>query len=295
VLLLGTRRGEFLPGDAELFDLEAMTFRLSRDASETEDTALGHGFLVTASNPASEIVYTVRLERSATGAGNGQLLRSADFGRTWQSVAGAPRGIIGAAFSSERSGYVWSSQRIFHTDDAGQTWSGVATPWRVARSRPRPIVDRAGSLWIARDGASVSDGPAVVRISAGLAAEPIRLTPLVQIKDWAFDPEGRLWLLAQSDRALGIRATQSEKGVLTLTEDFPLPSGESDFLWAGRSRVVAAITRPGFDGDVLKVLKRRGLWSTVELPEPRIRMYCADDQRIWLVGASGRVYAIEQD
>jgi photosystem II stability/assembly factor-like uncharacterized protein len=74
------------------------------------------------------------LATTATGAG--ALLMTADGGRSWQSVPGAPASVQTVCFSSPSDGFLGTPGRIWRSVDGGQHWT-------VSFTEPRPATAAA--------------------------------------------------------------------------------------------------------------------------------------------------------
>lgn len=297
-LLLGAQRGDFLPGDPKLFDQEAVAFRVRVDDVTPRRSAIGPGFVTSSSRTREGVIYVVRVEWFPDKPERGHLMRSTDFGESWEEIGSAPEDIIGAAFESAQSGFAWSSELIYRTEDGGETWSSVDTPGPLMRGKPRPAISPSGDLWLA-----IGHGPGwsaehnlVARVTPDLHVERVLSSLALRIGELAL-ADGTPWVLAEvpdgGDVQVGRLSARSRTHQLTTVGEFPpsLP----EYLGVRGSSVVAALTdmTDEVPRDLLMVSEDAGAsWRRASLPESRVSAYCAVSAgEVWMVGASGRIYA----
>lgn len=297
-LLLGAQRGDSLPGDPKLFTQEAVAFRVHADDLSARRSAIGPGFVTSSSRTREGVVYVVRVEWFPDKPERGHLMRTTDFGESWAEVGSAPEDIIGAVFESVQSGYAWSSQLIYHTEDGGKTWSSVDAPRPLTRGRPRPAVSPSGDLWLA-----IGHGPGwsaeynlVARVTPDLHVERVLSSLALRIGELAL-ADGTPWVLAEvpdGGHAQVLRLS-AQNGSHQLTTVGEFPPSLPEYLGVRGPDVVAALTDMSDDAprDFLMVSEDAGAsWRRASLPESRVSAYCAvEADEIWMVGSSGRIYA----
>ena len=153
--------------------------------------------------------------------------RSVDGGTSWTAVD-APRDAIGLAFQSRDTGYCWSAQRLYRTDDGGRSWRTVDVgPGRLAgRMEPaRPTLGADGALWVPLHPELTSqevppaDGK-VVWTDGRAPPLGMRSFPGEQIRGVAPEPGGAVLILAPSMdrgcRAVRIAGASPGDGIETL-------------------------------------------------------------------------------
>lgn len=297
-LLLGNQQGDFLPGDPKLFTQEAVAFSVRADDLSPRRLSIGSGFATSSSRTREGVIYVVRVEWSPDKPERGHLVRTTDFGESWEEIGSAPQDIIGAAFESVQSGYAWSNRLIYHTEDGGKTWSSVDAPGPLMRGRPRPAISPSGDLWLA-----IGHGPGwsaehnlVARVTPDLHVDRVLSSIALQIGELTL-ADGTPWVLAEEPNGGGaqVRRLSAQNGSHQLAKVSEFPPSLPEYLAVRGTGVVAALTDMSEEAprDFLMVSEDSGAsWQHASLPESRISAYCAvNARRIWMVGSSGRVYA----
>jgi hypothetical protein len=297
-LLLGNQQGDFLPGDPKLFTQEAVAFRVRADDVSPHRSSIGPGFVTSSSRTRDGVVYAVRVEWFPDKPERGHLMRTTDFGKSWEEVESAPKDIIGAAFESVQSGYAWSNRLIHHTEDGGETWSSVDAPRPLMRGRPRPAISPSGDLWLA-----IGHGPGwsaehnlVARVTPDLHVERILSSLALRIGELALADETP-WVLAEVPDGgdAQVRRLSAQNGSRQLIAVGEFPPSLPEYLAVRGPSVVAALTDMSDEAphDFLMVSEDAGAsWRRASLPESRVNAYCAvSADEIWMVGSSGRIYA----
>jgi hypothetical protein len=297
-LLLGAQRGDFLPEDPKLFAQEAVAFSVRAMDVSPRRSSIGPGFVASSSRTREGVIYVVRVEWFPDKPERGHLMRTTDFGESWEEIGSAPEDIIGAAFESVQSGYSWSSRLIYHTVDGGRTWSSVDAPGLLVRGRPRPAISPTGDLWLA-----IGHGPGwsaehnlVARVTPDLHVEPVLSSLALRIGELTL-ADGTPWVLAEvpdGGHAQVLRLS-AQNGSHQLTTAGEFPPSLPEYLGVRGSDVVAALTDMSDEAprDFLMVSEDAGAsWRRASLPESRVGAYCAvGADEIWMVGSSGRIYA----
>ena len=297
-LLLGNQQGDFLPGDPKLFTQEAVAFWVRANDVSPHRAAIGPGFVTSSSRTREGVIYVVRMEWFPDEPERGHLMRSTDFGESWEEVGSAPEDIIGVAFESVQSGYAWSSRLIYRTEDGGKTWSSIDAPRPLMRGRPRPAISPSGDLWLA-----IGHGPGwsaehnlVARVTPDLHVERILSSLALRIGELAL-ADGTPWVLAEVPDGgnVQVRRLSAQNGSHQLATVGEFPPSLPEYLGVRGSDVVAALTDMSDEAprDFLMVSEDAGAsWRRASLPESRVSAYCAvNADEIWMVGSSGRIYA----
>lgn len=297
-LLLGSQRGDFLPGDPKLFSQEAVAFGVRADDVSPHRYSIGAGFVASSSRTQEGVIYAVRVEWFPDKPERGHLMRTTDFGENWEEVGSAPQDIIGAAFASVQFGYAWSSRLIYRTEDGGKTWSSVNAPGSLGRGSPRPAISGSGDLWLA-----IGHGPAwtaennlVARVTPALRVERVLSSIALRIGELAL-ADRTPWVLAEvpNGGSAQVRRLSAQNGSHQLATVGEFPPSLPEYLAVRGPDVVVALTdmREEAPGDFLMVSEDAGAsWQRASLPESQVSAYCAvTARRMWMVGSSGRVYA----
>ena len=297
-VIVGGEHGDFLPGDSRLFNREAIAFLVSTGDRSPRRVALGSGVLVDASSPDGQTIYAVRRYWFPDKPEQGHLIRSTDFGRTWNPVETPSTNIIGVAFESSRSGYAWSSDEILRTIDGGASWSSVRPPWLISPGRPKPVVDRSGCLW-----ATSGHGPAWDRAHNAIArvSPDLRITNELVAEDfrvWELDVSeaGEAWMLTgeTQEASLQLLRLAPGKGRAGLELVAELPSGLPKYLRVFGNEIVIALSEIGVSTPERFLLLSRdsGKSWTRSLPlDSSVGTFCAlSGDQLWMVASSGGVY-----
>jgi hypothetical protein len=118
---------------------------------------IGSGFMLPVSSGDDRSIFAVRIENPSTNNQIVHLLRSDDFGDSWQSIPTFD-GFIGASFLSNRHGFGWTQSAIYATDDGGRSWGAKidAGGWLYRSGNGAgPIIDNDGALWAIPDNGNV--------------------------------------------------------------------------------------------------------------------------------------------
>ena len=299
-LIAGGQRRELDQGGTRVQRHDALLLRVATNKVRgVEVINLGRGVIVDLSCPGGDIVYAVRDEWTDKIAEDRHtLMRSVDFGSTWDSIEAAPPDLVGVAFYSGDSGYAWSKTSIYHTMDQGKTWKGVPSPNGMMRRSPKPVVDPQGSLWVA-----INHGPGyerlkngLVRIMPDLNSEARLQNAVFNVWEMAADRHGNLLMLtedAETERIV-LRTLQAEWRPNAIRGISELPSGLPHYVRSVGSGIVVMIAKSFSEEPKSTVLSSRDSgvsWSSVDIPEPGINCMCAwDIDAIWYVGTSGTIY-----
>jgi hypothetical protein len=300
VFILGDQFGEYIPGTPPAAGGEAVAFEIQKADGSLQRTALGPGFVIDASD-ADGVIYAVRIVWSPDRPEVGHVHRSEDGGKTWSEISGAPTDIIGVEFASKNSGWVWSSRALYHTDDAGASWSRIEAPGLLPRGRDyaHPAIDHEGTLWMATDHGPgwKRQGNAIARALPGPRVETLLRDADFRVTQLDVSSEGDLWLVVDdgNDEHVRLMRLPSGEDASALSKVADLPAGLPIYLRVlGREIVVALSETEGDDPKVFLMVSRDGgaSWKRQRPPESRVRAFDAlSADKIWMVGSSGAVYA----
>lgn len=303
VLILGDQFGEYIPGTPPAAGGEAVAFEIQKADGTLQRTALGPGFVIDASEAADGVIYAVRIVWSPDRPEVSYLMRSGDGGKSWETIPTAPADIIGIEFASERSGWTWSSRALYHTDDAGASWSKIEAPGLLPRGRDyaHPAIDHEGALWIAADHGPgwKRQGNAIARAVPGSRVEMVLRDAAFRVSQLDVSDQGDLWLAVDDGHGEHVRLMRLPSGedASALSKVADLSAGLPLYLRVFGSGIVVALSEIKLDDpQVFLTVSRNGgaSWKRERPPEPRVRAFDAlRVDKIWMVGSSGAIYAPE--
>lgn len=166
---------------------EAFILRGEGDFRSWSKVYSGRGEFRSVSSPEHGLLYALGVSTDEEGNNRAFLVSSADLGRTWAPLPPPPIPSIGVAFYEPKAGYVWSVERLYQTQDGGQTWRDIEFPLHILDGFPPPVVDKHGTVWVVGKAelrsVEKSGQRSVVSLPEGFRADLL-----------ALDSQGRPWL-----------------------------------------------------------------------------------------------------
>lgn len=176
---------------------EAIILRAKGDYASWTKVYSGTGEMLAVTSPAPGMLFALGVIYDEQGNRRSFLVSSTDQGQSWAPMPDPPIAAIGVAFDKPKTGYAWSEEQVYQTEDGGQTWHDVEAPPRFLDGAPSPLLDSRGTLWAVGGGQLHS-----------LDRTKHTSTPLpesFQAEVLALDPNGKLWLAGNGKTVEGKR------------------------------------------------------------------------------------------